>query len=44
MDDSKKKSNKELIVIENDEYVAADSNNLQDGFQKFLKLRKVDFQ
>lgn len=39
MVDNKKK--KELIVIDNNDCVFEKPQNLQDGFQKFMKLRKV---
>ena len=34
---------KEVIVIDNNGCVFEKSNNLQDGFQKFMKLRKVTY-
>jgi len=39
---SKRKSNKELIIFENDDYCSSDKKNLQDGFQNFMKIRKVN--
>jgi hypothetical protein len=38
MDNHKKK---EVIVVENNDCVFEKTQNLQDGFQKFMKLRKV---
>lgn len=38
MDQPKKK---EVIVVENNDCVFEKTQNLQDGFKKFMKLRKV---
>lgn len=39
--DKIQKEIKEVIVIENNDCVFEKTDNLQDGFQKFMKLRKV---
>ena len=41
MDEKKDKKKNAIIIIENDDCVITEGKDLQGGFQKFLKMRKV---